>query len=89
MHIEPSIEPGHHEVTFTWHETDPDRSAHAVLVRLVGVTDHAQDDGDLSPYLMHPHDDGLWTLSLRLPSTLAVLVPDLPDQGRAHARTSV
>ena len=68
--IEPSIEPGHHEVTFTWQETDPERSAHAVLVRLVGVTDHAQDDGDLSPYLMHPHDDGLWTLSLRLPSTL-------------------
>jgi len=70
MHIEPSTEPGHHEVTFTWRETDPDRPARAVLVRLVAMTDHAQDDGDLSPYLMHTQGDGLWTLSRRLPSTL-------------------
>ncbi len=70
MHIEPSIESGHHEVTFTWRETDPDRPARAVLVRLVAVTDHAQDDGDLGCYLMHQDHEGVWTLSRRLPSNL-------------------
>jgi len=70
MHIERSVEPGHHEVTFTWRENDPDRPAHAVLVRLVAVTDYAQDDGDLSCYLMQPDHDDLWKLTRRLPSTL-------------------
>jgi hypothetical protein len=70
MHIERSVEPGHHEVTFTWPENDPDRPAHAVLVRLVAVTDYAQDDGDLSCYLMQPDHDDLWKLTRRLPSTL-------------------
>lgn len=70
MHIERSVEPGHHEVTFTWRENDPDRPAHAVLVRLVAVTDYAYDDGDFSRYLMHRDHDGLWKLTRRLPSTL-------------------
>lgn len=70
MRIEPAVAPGQHNVTFAWHETDPDRPAHAVLVRLVAETDYAQDDGDLSPYLMSLQGDGLWALTIALPSNL-------------------
>jgi enterochelin esterase-like enzyme len=58
------------DVTFTWHETDPDRPACAVLVRLVALTDYAHDDGDLSPYLMTARGDGSWTLTISVPPTL-------------------
>ena len=44
----------HEDVTFNWSESDPARPALAVLVRLMALTDHAVDDGDLSPYLMRP-----------------------------------
>ena len=70
MRSQPSAEPGHHDVTFNWTETDPNSPARDVLVRLVALTDFAQDQGDLRPYLMSADGDGLWTLTLRLPSTL-------------------
>ena len=69
MHIAPSTEPGLHDVTFDWRETDPDRPAQAVLLRLVGWTSYAYDDGDLAPYLMRPAPGGVWTVTLRLPSS--------------------
>src|SRR6478672_1055044 len=71
------------DVTFTYPNTEP---ALAVLVRLVALTDHAFDDGDLSPYLMRLGPDGDWSLTLSLPSTLRssyqlcpVREPDLAD----------
>lgn len=69
MHIQESTEPGRYDVRFTWRDTDPDRPCHAVLVRMIGVTDHLYDDGDIRDHLMRPDGDG-WTLTLRLPSTL-------------------
>ena len=70
MHIQPSGD-GHHDVTFTWIETDPRAPAKDVLVRLVAVTDGAQDNGDIRPYLMSAgQPDGRWSLTLRLPSQL-------------------
>jgi hypothetical protein len=60
----------HEDVTFTWSESDPRRPALAVLLRLIALTDHAYDDGDLTPYLMRPEPDAAWTLTLTLPSTL-------------------
>src|SRR5215208_5329806 len=38
----------------TRRSSDPSRPPIAVLVRLIGVTDHAYDDGDIGPYLMTP-----------------------------------
>ena len=70
MLVENSPEAGWHDVTFSWQESDPGNSCHDVLVRLIGVTDHAYDDGDLSGFLMRQGDDGRWSLRLRLPSTL-------------------
>src|SRR5262249_43901961 len=74
-------------VTFTWSESDPDHPARAVLVRLVALTDHAFDDGDLRPYVMRPQSGGAWTLTLSLPSTLRssyqlcpIRDPDLADE---------
>jgi len=60
----------HEDVTFTWSESDPRRPALAVLLRLIALTDHAYDDGDLTPYLMRPEPDAAWTLTLTLPTPL-------------------
>ena len=60
----------HEDVTFSWSDPEPRRPARAVLVRLVALTDHAYDDGDLTPYLMRPQPDNTWTLTLTLPSEL-------------------
>ena len=60
----------HEDVTFSWSESDPRQPARAVLLRLVALTDHAYDDGDLTPYLMRPRPGDTWTLTLTLPSTL-------------------
>jgi enterochelin esterase-like enzyme len=60
----------HEDTTFIWSDPDPGRPALAVLLRLIALTDHAFDDGDLSPYLMRPQPDGDWVLTLALPSTL-------------------
>ncbi|NUO59478.1 MAG: DUF3327 domain-containing protein [Hamadaea sp.] len=57
-------------VDFDWVDDDPGHPAHDVLVRLIGATDYAHDDGDLTAYLMDRGDDGVWRLSLRLPSGL-------------------
>jgi enterochelin esterase-like enzyme len=70
MRITAAAESGHHDVTFTWRETDPGRPARAVMLRLVALTYHAYDDGDVTPYLMRPEGDGAWTVALRLPSAL-------------------
>jgi len=77
------------DVTFTYPNTEP---ALAVLVRLVALTDHAFDDGDLSPYLMRRGPDGDWSLTLSLPSTLRssyqlcpVREQDLADELRRNA----
>ncbi|MEV6971568.1 alpha/beta hydrolase-fold protein [Hamadaea sp. NPDC051192] len=56
------------QVDFDWRDDDPERPAHDVLVRLIGATDYAHDDGDLTAYLMERGDDGVWRLSLRLPA---------------------
>ena len=72
----------HEDVTFSWSESDPGRPARAVLLRLVALTDHAYDDGDLTPYLMRPRPGDTWTLTLALPSTLRSLVPVLPGPRR-------
>jgi len=75
------------DATFTWSEPDPARPALAVLLRLVALTDHAYDDGDLSPYLMRRRLEGGWSLTLSLSSTLRssyqfcpVYDADLADQ---------
>jgi enterochelin esterase family protein len=59
-----------HDVTFTWTETEPDRPARDVLVRLIARTDIAYDDGDLSSYLLDHGGDAEWRGSLRLPAEL-------------------
>ena len=68
-----------HDVTFTWSEPDPPRPALAVLLRLVALTDHAYDDGDLSRYLMRRRPDGDWSLTLTPAVDAALVVPVLPD----------
>jgi len=57
-------------VAFEWIDDEPDHPAHDVLVRVIGGTDYAYDDGDLTAYLMERGDDGIWRLSLRLPSAM-------------------
>ena len=74
-------------VTFTWTETEPDHPALDVLVRLIALTDYAQDDGDLEPYLLDLDREGGWTGSLDLPSDLRTSyqlcpVRDEPLRGR-------
>jgi enterochelin esterase family protein len=68
--VEPQPDSPLCDVTFSWTETDGDRPAHDVLVRLIALTDHAQDDGDLDPYLLERVEKGVWSGSLRLPSDL-------------------
>ncbi|GIH08436.1 hypothetical protein Rhe02_65030 [Rhizocola hellebori] len=70
MLIENAPEAGWNDVTFRWQETDPSNESHAVLVRLIGVTDHAYDDGDVRAFLMQRGSGGQWSVRLRLPSTL-------------------
>jgi enterochelin esterase-like enzyme len=60
----------HHDVTFSWVETDSHRPAKDVLVRLVALTDPALEDGDIREYLMSSGPDGHWNLTLHLPSQL-------------------
>ena len=74
-------------VTFTWTETEPDRPARDVLVRLIALTDHAQDDGDLDSYLLDLGHGGEWSGSLLLSSDLRTSyqlcpVRDEPVRGR-------
>jgi enterochelin esterase family protein len=59
-----------HEITLRWAETDPSRPALDVLVRLVALTDDAQEDGDLSQFLMEPGPRGSWTWTSNLPADL-------------------
>jgi enterochelin esterase-like enzyme len=59
-----------HEVTLRWVETDPAHPAVDVLVRLVALTDDAQEAGDLSPFLMVPGPGGSWTWTSKLPADL-------------------
>lgn len=72
---------------FAWTETEPDQPAYDVLVRLVALTDYAQDDGDLSPYLLDLDGNGEWSRTLLLPSDLRTSyqlcpVRDRPLRGR-------
>ena len=60
----------HEDVTFTWSESDSARPARQVLLRLIALTDHAYDDGHLTPYLLKPGPGNDWTLTLSLPTTL-------------------
>jgi enterochelin esterase-like enzyme len=62
--------PAPYDVTLTWSDPDRDRPAVDVLVRLLALTDSAQDRGDLEPYLMEPAGDGEWTWTARLPADL-------------------
>ena len=78
-------------VTFNYSDSG-EEPALAVLVRLVALTDHAFDDGDLSPYLMRRGPDGDWSLTLSLPSTLRssyqlcpVREPDLAEELERNA----
>ena len=73
-------------VTFSWTETHPDRPAHDVLVRLIALTDHAQDDGDLDPYLLDDGGNGEWSGSLRLPSDLRTSYQLCPVRDRPATR---
>jgi enterochelin esterase-like enzyme len=59
-----------HEITLTWSDPDRDRPAVDVLVRLLGLTDYAQDRGDLAPYLMERGSDSEWSWAAQLPSDL-------------------
>ena len=75
------------KVPFTWSEDQPEHPAYDVLVRLIGLTDHAQDDGELDPYLMVPEPDGRWSLTLDLPADLRTSyqvcpIRDEPLRGR-------
>ena len=75
-------------VTFTWTETEPDRPARDVLVRLIALTDHAHDDGEIDAYLLDPGPGGEWSGSLLLNSDLRTSyqlcpVRDEPLRGRA------
>jgi hypothetical protein len=88
MVIEASERTGFHRVTFSWSEDDPGHPAKEVLVRLIALTDHAQDDGALDPYLLLPGEDGHWSLTVELPSDLRTsyqLCPlrDAPLRGRS------
>ncbi len=58
------------EVTIAWQDTDSARPARDVLVRLIALTDRAQEAGDVSAFLMEPGRDGLWTWTAELPSDL-------------------
>ena len=74
-------------VTFTWTETQPDRPARDVLVRLIALTDHAHDDGDLDLYLLDQGDEGEWSGSLLLSSDLRTsyqLCPVRDEPLRGH-----
>lgn len=87
MVIEASERTGFHRVTFSWSEDDPGHPAKEVLVRLIALTDHAQDDGALDPHLLLPGEDGHWSLTVELPSDLRTsyqLCPlrDEPLRGR-------
>ena len=41
-----------------------DRPARDVLVRLIALTDHAHDDGEVDAYLLVPGHGGEWSGSL-------------------------
>ncbi|NUT37728.1 MAG: DUF3327 domain-containing protein [Hamadaea sp.] len=68
-------------VEFTWSEDDAAHPARSVLLRLLTPTDFANDDGDLSPYLM-TRDDGVWRVTLRLPSDLRTSYQFCPVRDR-------
>jgi enterochelin esterase family protein len=59
-----------HEVTLRWMETDPSHPAVDVLVRLVALTDDAQEAGNLSHFLMVPGPGGSWAWTSKLPADL-------------------
>jgi enterochelin esterase-like enzyme len=75
-------------VEFDWVDDDPARPAHDVVVRLIGATDYAYDDGDLSAYLMDWGDDGVWRLSLRLPSAVRTSYQFCPVRDQALRGTA-
>jgi len=56
-------------IEFTWQETDPDRPAYDVMVRLVGL-DSWYDDRELAPFLLKPDAEGRWTGVVELPDGL-------------------
>jgi enterochelin esterase family protein len=58
------------ELTITWQDLDSTRPAHDVLVRLVALTDRAQEAADISPYLMEPGPDQRWAWRADLPPDL-------------------
>jgi enterochelin esterase family protein len=69
MLITPDPDPAFCLVTFNWSEpTGP--PVDDVLVRLIAMTDHAQDDGQLEPFLLDRQPDGGWSGTLRLPADL-------------------
>jgi enterochelin esterase-like enzyme len=68
MLTQSDADPDFGSVTFTWAETDPERPAIDVLVRLITLADNAHEDSHLGPYLLDLHDDGVWRTTMRLPS---------------------
>ncbi|MBB5868938.1 enterochelin esterase family protein [Allocatelliglobosispora scoriae] len=66
MLIDPDDDPRYRQVTLEWLDTEPDRPARDVFVRLITLGDKAHYDGDLGPYLMTDCGDGQWRLTLRL-----------------------
>lgn len=58
------------EVTFRWSDPEPSRPALDVLIRLIAVTDPAQDRGSLAEFLMEQTGNGSWQRTLRLPADL-------------------
>jgi enterochelin esterase-like enzyme len=68
MLIEPDADPAYGNATFTWTDTEPERPALDVLLRLISPTSNAHDDGDLGPYLLDRGDEGVWHTTIRLPS---------------------
>ena len=69
MLITPDRDPGFCLITFSWAEP-AGAPIDDVLVRLIAFTDHAQDDGQLEPYLLDQQPDGVWSGTLRLPADL-------------------
>ena len=70
MLIEPDTGSAFRRVTFSWSEAAGEAAVQDVLVRLIALTDYAQDDGRLEPFLLDRGSDGVWSRTLRLPADL-------------------
>src|SRR5262249_7127176 len=70
------------KLTITWQDPEPARPAHDVLVRLVALTDTAQEAGDVSGYLMDSGAARTWTWTANLPADLRTAYQLCPVRDR-------